>query len=287
MYSYYDLRVDIQYLTRMGADLLYIGNTVLGRPIPALHIGDYSPNQILIQGGVHAREHITSQLIVELIYYVLRTHGTDFGGGGMYFVPMVNIDGVMLCQFGLAEAPQSLHEFLLNINGGSDDFSLWKANINAVDINTNFPARWGTGVQNVFSPAPSDYVGPYPASEPETRALMDITLRVYPQLTISYHARGQEIYWQFYQQEPNLSRDRAIGQVFSELTTYALIDGTLGSAGGYKDWCIQDFFIPAYTFEIVDASYPYPIDYIALEEDWELNKLVPITALNQAKAVFG
>lgn len=287
MYSYYDLLVDIDYLTRMGADLSYIGNTVLGRPIPMLHIGDYSPNQVLIQGSIHAREHITSQLIVEQIYYMLRVYGTNLGGGGIYFVPMVNIDGVMLCEFGLAEIPQSRRQFLLDVNGGSENFSLWKANINAVDLNTNFPARWGTGVQNVFAPAPSDYVGPYPASEPETQALMNATTRIYPQITISYHARGREIYWEFYQPEPNLSRDRRIGEVFSELTTYTLIDGTMGSAGGYKDWCIQDFYIPAYTFEIVDASYPYPIDYIALEEEFELNKLVPITALNQAKAVFG
>lgn len=286
MYSYYDLQVDIGYLSNMGADVLYIGNTVLGRPIPCLHIGDYTPNQILIQGSIHAREHITSQLIIEQIYYALRRYGTNFGGG-IYFVPMVNIDGVMLAQFGLDEVPQNRHQFLLDINQGSTDFSLWKANINAVDLNTNFPARWGTGVQNVFVPSPSDYVGPYPASEPETQALMNITGRVYPQITISYHTKGQEIYWEFYQQEPNRTRDYNIGVGLSNLTTYTLIDGTLGSAGGYKDWCIQNFFIPAYTIETVDASYPYPIDYIALEEDWELNKEVPMFALNQAKAVFG
>lgn len=286
MYSYYDLLVDIGLLSRMGADVSYIGNTVLNRPIPLIHIGDYSPNQILIQGSIHAREHLTSQLIVEQIYYVLRRYGVNFGGG-MYFVPMVNIDGVMLTQFGLAEVPESRHEFLLDINEGNADFSLWKANINAVDLNTNFPARWGTGVQNVFVPSPSDYVGPYPASEPETQALMNITRRVYPQLTISYHTRGQEIYWEFYQREPNLTRDRNIGVVLANLTTYTLIDGTLGSAGGYKDWCIQDFFIPSFTIEIVNSSYTYPIDYSALDEDWELNKDVPMTALSQAKAVFG
>lgn len=287
MYTYYDLQVDIRHLRSMGAHILTIGNTVLGTPIPCVHIGNYSPNQILIQGSVHAREHITSKLIIEQIYYIIARYGVNGIGGGIYFVPMVNIDGVELCEFGLDVIPQSRHEFLLQVNGGSSDFSLWKANINAVDINTNFPARWGTGAQNVTYPAPSDYIGPYAASEPETRALMAITRRVYPRITISYHSRGNEIYWEFYQPPANLERDRNIGLVLSELTTYTLIEGTRGSAGGYKDWCIQDFYIPAYTIEIVDSSYPYPIDYKALEEVWEQNKDVPITTLAEARKYFG
>lgn len=286
MYSYYDLQVDINYLTGLGAQLQNIGNTVLGIPIPCLHIGDYTPNQIIIQASIHAREHLTSQLVIEQMYYIIRRYGLNFGGG-MYFVPMSNIDGVQLVQFGLSVIPFSRHNFLIDVNGGSTDFSLWKANINAVDLNTNFPARWSTGTQNVFVPSPENYVGQYPESEPETRALTNFTRRIYPRLTLSYHTRGQEIYWEFYQPEVNRLRDRSIGAALSDVTGYTLIDGTSGSAGGYKDWCIQDLFVPAYTIETVDSSYPYPIDYIALNEEWERNKDVPIAALNQVKAWFG
>lgn len=286
MYTYNDLLNDVQILQRMGAETSYIGASASGRMIPLIHIGRDSGNQVLIQGAIHAREHITAQLTVELIYYTMeRYKNLD---GGIYFIPMSNPDGVSLCQFGLDSVRDAgTKEFLLDVNGiNGSDFTYWKANINAVDLNCNFPARWGTGVQNVTEPAPESYIGPWPASEPETRALMDITRRVCPQLTISYHCKGLEIFWQFYQTEPELSRDRQIAEVFAAQTGYALIEGERGSAGGYKDWCIEKFMTPNYTFETVDPIFPHPISYEALLEEFPRNKDIPKTALDLLNGVY-
>ena len=72
--------------------------------------------------------------------------------GGIYFIPMTNPDGVRLAQEGAGFIRnKELKKNLLQINGGPD-FSLWKANINGVDLNTNFDARWGQGKRNVFFP---------------------------------------------------------------------------------------------------------------------------------------
>ena len=279
MYTYYNLMADVKNLEKMGANIENIGKTVAGVSIPSIHIGDYSPNQIIIQGAIHAREYVTSELIVRQAYHTITKYGSTFNGG-IYFVPMVNIDGVALCQYGLSAVPVLRRSFLAEVNGGSTNFTLWKANINAVDLNTNFNARWGTGVQNVRYPAPANYIGPYPNSEPETRALVELTNLIKATLTISYHAEGQEIYWEFYQVEPEKSRDKKIGEELAKITTYKLIDGTLGSAGGYKDWCIEKLKIPAYTIEIIPSSVPFPIPSSALIPEWSKNKDVPYKALN-------
>lgn len=287
MYTYIDLMNELPVLQARGAKISITGSSVLGRAIPCIHLGSQSGQQVLIQGAIHAREHITAQLIVQLIYYAQETWPEI--SGGIYFIPMTNPDGVSLCQFGLdSVVSRGKRDFLLEVNGGNGtDFTYWKANANAVDLNTNFSARWGTGAENVFTPSPANYVGPYPNSEPETRALLDFTLAVKPAVTISYHARGQEIYWQFHQSSPSLERDRAIAKNFATQTGYALIDGERGSAGGYKDWCIEALGIPAFTFETVSNSFPYPIDYVALEEEFPRNQNIPLSALRTANGLVG
>ena len=282
MYTYNNLMIDMGHWRRMGARVSNIGSTALGVEIPCVHIGDDSKNQIIVQGAIHAREYITAELMARQIYHAIARYGTTFEGG-IYFVPMVNIDGVNLCQFGLRVIPEERRAFLREVNGGNSNFTLWKANINAVDLNTNFDARWGTGTQNIRQPAPSNYIGPYPNSETETRALVDFTNRVNPSLTISYHARGNIIFWDFFQQGEQRVRDRRIGEQLSALTTYPLIEGAQGSAGGYKDWCIEKRNIPAYTIEIIEGSVPFPIPSAALAHEWENNKDVPRRALEYVR----
>lgn len=284
MYTYNDLLNEMPLLEGKGAEAGYIGASVSGRMIPVFHAGGFKGRQALIQGAIHGREHITAKLIVMQIYYTLQN--ADELDGGIYFIPMSNPDGVSLCQYGLDSVKNNAaRKYLLNVNGGSADFSLWKANINAVDLNCNFPARWGTGAQNVFAPAPESYAGPRAASESETRALMEITQRVKPGLTISYHCKGREIYWQFHQAERLLIRDGDIAEIFAAVTGYAVVDGDRGSAGGYKDWCIERFKIPAYTFEIVDDSYSHPVPYSALDEEFSLNKDIPKLAADILKCI--
>ena len=278
MYTYDDLLSDVKRLKKLGADVCNIGKTVAGREIPSVHIGNYTGMQVLIQGAIHGREHITAQLITQQIYYTIENYGELHGG--IYFIPMSNPDGVSLCQFGLDSVKDiTARDFLLKINGGAD-FSLWKANLDAVDLNCNFPARWGKGLMNVCRPVPESYIGDSPAGEPEVKALMEFTLRTRPHLTISYHCKGEEIYWQFGQKGKRFIRDKAYAAEFSRITGYNIIGGDRGSAGGYKDWCIQRLKIPAFTFEAVPDSYQHPVDYAALDGEFQRNKDIPKTALD-------
>ena len=120
-----------------------------------------------------------------------------------------------------------------------------------VDLNVNFNARWGEGAQNVRTAGSENYIGAKPFSEPETVALAEFTRKIKPVLTLSYHAKGREIYYEFGQSGERLRRDRAVAEYAVSLTGYRLIEGTRGSAGGYKDWCVQELKIPSLTIELV------------------------------------
>ena len=198
----------------------YIGKTEQGKPIPFFLVKKSAYPIVIVQCAIHAREYITTYLCLKLIDDFVK-NGKN---GSVYFIPMVNIDGVEICL--------------------TKD-KLYKANANGVDLNVNFEARWGLGAQNVFTKGAKNYVGKSPFSESETKALRDFTLIVNPNLTISYHSKGEEIYWEFFQPKENLQRDFKIAKKASEITGYPL-KRTPNSSGGYKDWCIEKLLIPAY-----------------------------------------
>ena len=238
---------------RAGAEIVEIGKTFLGRSIYAFEIGCGSP-KILAQYAIHAREHITYFLALKHFEQLLVT--LKFGGGTVYLIPVVNIDGVALCLDGVDSAGESADN-LIELNRGTD-FSLWKANARGVDLNVNFDARWGSGAKNVTSAGPENYVGSSPNSEPETMALIEFTKSISPNITLSFHAKGEVVYWDFHQTGPAYFRDKRLGRIIAESMGYRLLSSGK-SAGGYKDWCIQNLGIPSYTIEVGAENLTHPI----------------------------
>ena len=159
---------------------------------------------------------------------------------------------------------------MLLFNGGNQDFSLWKANARGVDLNVNFDAHWGTGAKNVFQAGSENYVGKKPFSEPETIALKNFTKKTNPDYTVSYHTKGEEIYWYFYQSMHTCPRDKSLASALSQSTGYPLAYAK-GSAGGYKDWCIQAFNIPSFTIEAGGNGFCHPLGEEAIEDIIEKN----------------
>ncbi|MBR2617345.1 MAG: hypothetical protein IKC56_03865, partial [Clostridia bacterium] len=182
--------------------------------------------------------------------------------GGYWFLPITNPDGVLLATRGIATAPTAYRNMLIKINGGKD-FSLWKANGRGVDLNVNFSARHGEGRQNVFAPAPQNFVGEAPESEPCTKALVHFTRAVNPCLTVSLHTKGQEIYYDFPSGKGVFSGDKALGEGIFAPLNYSFKTAPF-SVGGYKDWCIQTMQIPAYTVELFPDALSHPVQRTAL-----------------------
>lgn len=280
--TYSNLVNEILRLQNDGLEIFNAGKSVLGKNILATHVGSYSGPQILLQAGIHAREYITTLLLIEQARYV---HTNELAGdGGIYFIFLTNPDGAEIAIDGIDSVSCEItRNYLISANNASRDFSTYKANINLVDLNTNFNANWGGGSQNVFCPNTENFVGFYPESEREVQSLINFTLKNKPLLTISYHSKGNVIFYGFDGQHPeHIARDLSIGEQISALTGYPLIF-TENSTGGYKDWCINSLTIPAYTIEIGDPDLPHPIPEDALPEIYQRNKDVPVLALNLAK----
>ncbi len=233
-----------------------IGRSIFGRNLYAVKIGDGAPIGIA-QYAIHGREFITAELAF--------LHAKIGVKGSLWLLPLTNPDGALLSQIGVASAPTTGREKLLTLNGGKEDFSLWKANGRGVDLNVNFEARWGQGVKNVRTAGAENYIGERPFSEPETLAIKRFTEQIQPNYTVSYHTKGEEIYWYFYQGEKTRARDERLAKSLSLSTGYPLIT-TSGSVGGYKDWCIARFGIPAFTIEAGADSLRHPIREEGLDD---------------------
>ena len=138
--------------------------------------------------------------------------------GGIYVLPLVNPDGVRLVLDGVDWFKCSAtRTFAVGINDGSTNFSQWKANALGVDLNVNFDALWGEGTQNVFCPSSGNFVGYYPNSERETRLLIDFADAVQPNITLSYHTKGEVIFYGFeVLDNAQLERDRLIAEDISK-----------------------------------------------------------------------
>ncbi|MCM1043353.1 MAG: hypothetical protein NC350_03995 [Corallococcus sp.] len=278
MFKYDDLLDEIQMFNRYDVETGIVGESTLGQAIPYIFVGEKTGNYLIVQAAIHAREHITALLALCQAKHLVKNRNLKLDGG-IYFVPMSNPDGVRLCQEGVGfVGNKTVKNNLLTINGGSD-FSLWKANAEGVDLNVNFDARWGQGDKNVFYKASENYVGKYPNSEAETRALIDFTTRINPVGTISYHCKGEIIYWQFGQTNHRLWRDKRYAEALASYTGYSLVDDE-GSVGGYKDWCIQTLKIPSYTIEVGSDDFEHPYPYKQFEKILQQNLDLPRKLLN-------
>ncbi len=260
--------VSIFYKRFRGEKHIY-GRSADGRNLYAMLVGSRAGAVGISQYGMHAREWITAMLGLEHI-----RRGVTCGG--VWVLPLTNPDGAVLVQKGLESVSGKRRAYLKALNGG-EDFSLWKANAEGVDLNVNFPARWGTGAKNRFSPAPENYVGIAPLCAPESRAIADFTQEAKPAFTVSWHTKGEEIYWRFHQPLTRLRRDKKLALALSEETGYPLGEAK-DSAGGYKDWCVETLKISAFTVEAGKDSFAHPLGFSALPDliDRNLDALVKL-----------
>lgn len=229
-----------------------LGKSTLGKQVWACHVGKEDGTQVLVQAGIHAREYVTSLLAARQAER-LQSQKMDFG---IYFVLCSNPDGVAVVLDGFSALEDKQRDFCLK---RGFDPKLFKANANLVDLNTNFDALWGQGKANVFSPHFENFVGTSPASEVETRLLQKFTLLVKPRLTLSYHTKGEVVYFGFdTQSKASLERDRQIGEKIAKSLGFSL-QRSFSSCGGFKDWACDKLDIPSFTLEFGNDKLSHPL----------------------------
>ena len=238
-----------------------IGRTVLGRNIYAVGIGKLRSG-ILMVGGVHALEWMTTLLLVRFCFDLSKKNETlnILEDRGIIIIPCLNIDGTEI----VINGPESAKEMEYCVRKISkNDLSNWQANVNGVDLNHNFDAGFETlkrmeQKMGITSPAPSRYGGVCPFSEPETKSLETICKLFDIQNAYAFHSQGEEIFYQYGKHTP--ARSRLMAEILSESSGYKIsTQEGLASHGGFKDWFIDKLHRPAFTFEIGKGKNPLPI----------------------------
>ena len=254
--------------------LMEIGRSVMGKPLWCLSFGK-GANRVFYSASHHANEYITTNLLLKFVDRLCSAYAS---GGSIHgesakeiydyctlaVVPAVNPDGIDLVTGALRQG--KYYDRAREIATSYPRFSFpdgWKANIEGIDLNLQYPAGWEQAKANkyalgIVSPAPADFVGENPLSAPESRAVYDFTLRFDPDLILTYHTQGEVIYWKYLDQEPRSSYKIAL--IFSVLSGYS-VETTPYASGfaGYKDWFIDAFDRPGYTIEAGKGINPLPL----------------------------
>ncbi len=258
-----------------------VGKSVMGRNLTVISIGE-GKKHVFYNAAFHANEWITTPVLLKFAedYAEAFSRGQQVAGvpaSWLYYgfhlslLALVNPDGVDLVNGVLDEKNENKY-----LNQAQQIAALypnipfpqgWKANIDGIDLNLQFPAGWEQAkeikyAQGYETPAPRDYVGEAPLTAPESRAVYDYTRANDFSLILAYHTQGEVIYWKYLDYEP--AHSYRIARYFQEVSGYA-VEETPGASGyaGYKDWFIQEYNRPGYTIEAGLGINPLQMDQFA------------------------
>ncbi|MBE6674988.1 MAG: hypothetical protein E7596_07760 [Ruminococcaceae bacterium] len=252
----------------------YIGESVFGRAIPLVTLGDKTAQKsVLYVSTHHASENICTSVLLNFIEDYLNAFDRFaqiyqinlrylFKMRKIYIVPMLNPDGVEYRLNGIKE-DNPIKDRIIAYNA-SQDFSTWSANGRGVDLNHNYNAYFEEykeiererGISN----GKTRYSGEYPESEPEVSALCNFIRYNADELegVLTLHTQGEEIY--FKSKEITPDKGEHIGKIISRLTGYKLSRAEGESAyGGLTDWFIKEFNKPSFTLECGSGENPLPV----------------------------
>ena len=287
-YTYELMQRDLAALKKKYPDTLQmevVGRSRQNRAIYAARAGDFEADRhVLIQAGIHGREYMTTLLAMRQLQRLLERGVPE--GTLVHILPMTNPDGVTISQKGEA-TPWLTAVYERDVYFNHTELPLkqylraWKANAAGVDINRNFDAQWHRIDGTVDAPSFAYYRGTAPESEPETRALVEYAKKYPFQATISYHATGSEIYYDFGDNDAVNHVGYQLACAVALATGYEIVpdDGT--SFGGFKDWAIEKLSIPSLTIEIGKRRTPLPgYEFFSI---WNKNKDVPYIVIDFIK----
>jgi len=165
-----------------------IGRSVLGRPITLVRRGTPGGTAVLAIGVIHGNEADGAAIIDEL------TTASVPDGVELWLVRSMNPDGQAIAD---------------------------RQNANLVDLNRNFPENWDV----LGTPGEWQYGGPAPASEPETRTIVELGAAIRPDLVLWYH---QDLY----RIAPGSGRPGEIRTRYAELAGLPIVEITGGTYTG-------------------------------------------------------
>lgn len=283
-YTYDQMVWDLNRLQSQYGEKIHInsiGTSWDGRRIYDCIIGNLqAPCHILIQGGIHAREHLNPMMMMQQMELILANYDVGFFHNNplsvmfnqiaVHFVPMTNPDGIAISQLGTdGIRSQELRDgiglcYVMDTAAGKGGdiatyLKRWKANARGVDLNLNFDALWSE-VSTTGYPSSSGFKGETPVSEPESQALVNLYNNPqYPWgAVLHYHSMGNVIYWDI---RGNKVQDASaqLANLMSNVTGgYRILPSAGG--GGFKDWIqLSETPVPSVTLETGSVTCPLPL----------------------------
>ncbi|AZU61124.1 M14 family zinc carboxypeptidase [Neobacillus mesonae] len=296
-YTYEQLNEDlakIQHNFGKVIEVRSIGKSEFGREIWGVKLGK-GEKTVLLVGSHHGREWMTTMLLMKMLETYAGAYDKKDKLGlestqilnevSIWFVPMLNPDGVSIQQQGLKSVSAVHQKRLLDMNEGIMNFKRWKANGNGVDLNRQYPADWEKLSQTPPGPYYKAFKGKSPLEAAEVQVLTKFVKETDPAIAAAYHSAGREIYWN-YKNGKYFLRDYLLARKMAKLTDYKLAKPEKdATGGGFTDWFITAYRRPALTIEIsylVGETNP-PLSVFKTE--WKRNKYVGLKLAEEAKKI--
>lgn len=284
------------YVVKMTSDVA-INNRVPEGYVEKMHF--------FYEAGIHSRENPGPNIVLKMIedyakdYYkegVIPDYSLKsiLSDNVLHFIVLSNPDGYNLSTRGLYTISKPYQDKLLSFR--DKDYRSYKANINGVDLNRNFPGYyydlsleswrniWNL-IHNDFRsyyPGGAFYFGPFEASEIETRLMMDYVLSYDFRNYISFHSKGQVIYsdkWML--SDLHNERSQSLALAIEEETGYDIIEGSryTSSSGYLTDYTAMNTLKPSITVETIHWKHDLPVNTAKIREAYEEVKYVPLLAV--------
>ena len=267
-YSYAQMMRDILRLKEAYPGLIESSNagfSVKGRSLPVITLGS-GQKKVFMCGAHHAREYISSAYLMYSINVLAEAaaHNKKFGSYDMaqlllkcqiHIMPMVNPDGVTLVQNGIkAVEDRQKVKGMVMVN---TSYAAWKANINGVDLNRQYPALWEQKRVLVNRPASELFNGTAPATEPEVKAVMHICRKNMFKAAVSFHTKGEVIYYADNNTRDKIPHAKVFAQRLAAVSGYTMMPVSQDPgiyAAGFENWFRQQFLYPGLLVELTPSS---------------------------------
>ena len=269
-YSYSRLISEIKKLQSQYPDIIkaeYMGKTANKRNIPLVKLGT-GDKKILIVGSEHAREYVTTSLIMHSIDTYAQAYVKDRKIDGtsvknvldkvtFYFVPMLNIDGVQLVLGTSTARDKKIAKKYVGKRHYAKYRKMWKANGRGVDLNRNYPFRWSKG-NTTRNRSYMSFKGRRQASEPEVKSIVNLCKKNKFAFMFTMHTRGQIIYWKDKYNGTVPGASTLVRKVRS-VTKYRTMptSGWSSCAGESAKWFRYVYNKPAFTIELMPTKVAY------------------------------
>lgn len=246
-------------------ELKSIGKSLEGRDIWAIKISDNVRTDeieptILVNAMHHAREVMTPEITTDMVSYLTSNYGklaevTKWvNETEIWVVPMFNVDGN---------------------NKMWDGNAMWRKNTrnsHGVDLNRNYPYGWNSCRGSSASTGAQDYRGTEPASEPETKAMMELVASIKPVFDISYHSYSEIVIYPYGCRPNKTPTEEAVELIGAEIGKK--IDYKPGTAwellynadGGDIDWMYTAHQVIPYVIEVNSTRDGFHPSYSKMRE---------------------